>query len=325
VATEIDNPHDKFFKEVLGQPDIAADFMANYLPAEVVAELDLSAPELVKDSFVDASLQEHFSDLLYKVKLRGAKTEAFVFFLLEHKSTSDAWVALQILRYLLEIWEQEKLTGAKKLPPIFPVVFYHGNSKWRVPVNFNALIDFSVGEHLRPFVPEFRYFLCDLSQLNDSDLSGDSALHTALLMMKNIRRRQLRTHLRNIVIRLANRPSDFFQACLTYISNAADYVSLKELDTLVRETLRGKRGTDFMPTIAQTLRQEGRQEGWQEQAAKNVLRLLHRRLGILPATQQDFIRGLPLERLEALLDALLDFTTAADLDNWLKVNVSEGK
>ena len=115
---EIDNPHDKFFKEMFGQPDIAADFIANYLPAEVVGELDLSAPELVKDSFVDANLQEHFSDLLYKVKLRGAKAEAFIFFLFEHKSVPDAWVALQILRYLLEIWEQCKREGAKKLPQI---------------------------------------------------------------------------------------------------------------------------------------------------------------------------------------------------------------
>ena len=74
----------------------------------MVAELDLSAPELVKDSFIDTRLQEHFSDLLYKVKLRDAKTEAFIFFLFEHKSYPDKWVALQILRYLLELWENEK-------------------------------------------------------------------------------------------------------------------------------------------------------------------------------------------------------------------------
>ncbi len=320
---EIDNPHDKFFKEVFGQPDIAADFIANYLPAEVVAELDLSAPELVKDSFIDAKLQEHFSDLLYKVKLRGAKTEAFIFFLLEHKSTPDAWVALQILRYLLEIWEQEKLAGAKKLPPIFPVVFYHGNSKWRFPVNFNALVDFSGREHLQPFVPEYRYFLCDLSQLDHSQWSGDSALQTAMLMMKNIRRRQLRIYLRSVITRIAKQPKDFFQACLTYISNAAEYVSLKELDTLLREVLTGKKGVDFMPTIAQTLRQEGRQEGRQEEAARNALRFIHRRFGIIPATQQDFIRTLSLEQLDLLLDAIFDFTSTADLNNWLAIHTTQ--
>ena len=92
--TEITNPHDKFFKEIFGRADIAAEFMANYLPPEVVAALDLTAPELVKDSFIDKNLQEHFSDLLYKVKLRETKTAAYV----EHKSVPDAWAALQILR-----------------------------------------------------------------------------------------------------------------------------------------------------------------------------------------------------------------------------------
>ena len=84
--TEITNPHDKFFKEVFGRAEIAAEFMANYLPAEVVASLDLTAPELVKDSFIDKSLQEHFSDLLYKVKLRDTKTAAYIFLLLSTRA-----------------------------------------------------------------------------------------------------------------------------------------------------------------------------------------------------------------------------------------------
>ena len=38
---EITNPHDRFFKEVLAQPETAADLLANYLPPETVALLDL--------------------------------------------------------------------------------------------------------------------------------------------------------------------------------------------------------------------------------------------------------------------------------------------
>ena len=156
---EIANPHDKFFKEVFGQAQIAAEFMANYLPAEITDSLDLTAPELVKDSFIDKSVQEHFSDLLYKVKLRDTKAAAYIFLLFEDKSVPDIWTALQILRYLLEIWEQLQREGVKRLPPIFSIVFYHGNAKWRVPVNLNALVDFSAREHLKPYVPEYRYFL----------------------------------------------------------------------------------------------------------------------------------------------------------------------
>ena len=63
--SELANPHDSFFKDLLAQPEMAADFLAHYLPPEVAAELDVTGLERVKDSFIDAELQPHFSDLLY--------------------------------------------------------------------------------------------------------------------------------------------------------------------------------------------------------------------------------------------------------------------
>jgi hypothetical protein len=83
--SELINPHDRFCKDLFARPGVAADFLANYLPPGVAGALDLSAPELVKDSFVDPELQEHFSDLLYRVRLKRGGT-AFVYVLFEHKS-----------------------------------------------------------------------------------------------------------------------------------------------------------------------------------------------------------------------------------------------
>ena len=58
-------------------------------------------------------------------------------------------------------------------------------------------------------------------------------------------------------------------------------------------------------------------EGRQQEAASMTLRLLNRRCGPLsePTTAQ--IQALPLEQLEALADALLDFQGPADLAAWL--------
>ena len=326
MTTEIDKPHDRFFKEVFGQPDIAVDFIANYLPAEVVAELDLSAPELVKDSFIDAGLQEHFSDLLYKVKLRGAAATAFIFFLFEHKSEPDKWVALQILRYLLEFWEREKQAGAKTLPPIFPIVFYHGKSRWRVPVNFNALVDFHAHAYLKPFVPEYKYFLCDLSALEEPQMRGTAILQTAMLLMKNIRRKDLLANLQRFWGRLqttsGERLTSFLVSCVKYISAASRYLSADDAIATIRQEFPVNEGA-IMAVLAKDWIQQGVERGRQEEAAKTALRFLHRRIGIIPATQQEFIRSLPLEKLEALLDALLDFTSATDLNNWLAKNTSQ--
>ena len=73
---------------------------------------------------------------------------------------------------------------------------------------------------------------------------------------------------------------------------------------------------------------EGRQEGeacgeargQAREAAKMTLRLLNRRCGPIsePTTAQ--IQALPLDQLESLADALLDFQGPADLSAWLAAN-----
>lgn len=65
---KIITPHDAFFKRLFGAPEVAADFLRNYLPAEIVSRLDLETLQLEKESFIDPELRESFSDLLFKVK-----------------------------------------------------------------------------------------------------------------------------------------------------------------------------------------------------------------------------------------------------------------
>jgi predicted transposase YdaD len=71
-------------------------------------------------------------------------------------------------------------------------------------------------------------------------------------------------------------------------------------------------------------RQEGRQEGEAEgrrvEAAAMTLRQLNHRCGPLTAATTTRIQALPLEQLEALGLALLDFSAAADLAAWLDAN-----
>ena len=66
--------------------------------------------------------------------------------------------------------------------------------------------------------------------------------------------------------------------------------------------------------------QEGRQEGRQEGEAAVTLRQLTRRCGPLSEATTAQIQALPLEQLEALADALLDFQGPADLAAWLAAN-----
>ena len=62
---------------------------------------------------------------------------------------------------------------------------------------------------------------------------------------------------------------------------------------------------------------EGREEGRQQEAARVTLRLLTRRCGPLSEATTSRIQSLPLEQLESLAEALLDFQGADDLEAWL--------
>jgi predicted transposase YdaD len=67
-------------------------------------------------------------------------------------------------------------------------------------------------------------------------------------------------------------------------------------------------------------RQEGEAKGRQEGEAAVTLRLLNRRCGSLSEARTAQIQALPVETLEALADALLDFQGPADLAAWLAAN-----
>ena len=88
-----------------------------------------------------------------------------------------------------------------------------------------------------------------------------------------------------------------------------------------REEIRHTRAVqDWLAEGRQEGRQEGEARGEAREAAKMTLRLLNRRCGPLSEATTAQIQALPLEQLESLADALLDFQSPADLATWLAAN-----
>ena len=128
----LSNPHDKFFKESFTRKEIAKSFIQEYLPDKLHNQLNFNSLEILKDTFIDKELSEHFSDILYKIKISGK--QSYIYCLFEHKSYIDAWVGFQLLRNMVKIWEGylKQNKKAKKLPVIIPIVIYHGKEKWNL-------------------------------------------------------------------------------------------------------------------------------------------------------------------------------------------------
>jgi predicted transposase/invertase (TIGR01784 family) len=123
MSAPITNIHDAFFKQVLGEPELAGQFLREHLPPEVVEQLGPEAPEPLPASFVDEELRQHHSDLLFRMHLKSGG-DAFAYLLLEHKSSPDEGARLQLLRYIVRLltnWYEQN--GRRlPLPPVLPPV-----------------------------------------------------------------------------------------------------------------------------------------------------------------------------------------------------------
>ena len=122
---------------------------------------------------------------------------------------------------------------------------------------------------------------------------------------------------------LASRP-DLDQVVLPMLMQRLPHLTNEEIMVIAgipMEELRHTRAAqDWLAAGRQEGHQEGLQEGRRDEAAAMTLRLLNRRCGALSEATTTQIQALPLEQLEALADALLDFQGPADLAAWLVAN-----
>ncbi len=87
---------------------------------------------------------------------------------------------------MLKIWMQTPQRRGARLPVIFPLVFYHGRQRWHVARQFSALFEPSVLQRVKGYVPEFEYFLCDLSVHSATTIQGDNSLRAALMTLRSV-------------------------------------------------------------------------------------------------------------------------------------------
>ncbi len=196
---EIKNIHDKFFQETFTRKEIAESFLKHYLPEQLIPHINFGSLSIIKDSFIDKELLEHFSDILYTVGFK--KTDIYIYLLFEHKSYKEKLVAFQLLRYMVKIWDQhlKQHPKTKKLPAVFPMVLYHGKTEWKIPENFQSVIQKDAVSLLKEYIPEFSYRLYDISHMSDDEIRGGVLGRIVLMIFKYIFRPDLREKLPEII------------------------------------------------------------------------------------------------------------------------------
>jgi len=266
---QVQNPHDSLFQANWGVLENARRFLETYLPEVVLRHVDLSTLTISKDSFIDPDLKAFHSDILYQVDLSG--TPGFVYVLFEHKSFHVRHIHLQLLSYMLKIWQHfmdqqpsSKRSG-KQLPIIIPLLIYHGQHPWpKDTVRFSSLLAGPV-QDMSEYIPDFSFKLYDLGQISDDQIQGSVMNQVVMLLFKYIFQKNLHDHLPDIfhlMTTLMKQDSgmQFLETILRYLFSTRNDIEVENLEKIVRQALSEKEG-EYVMTLAEKLRLEGAERG----------------------------------------------------------------
>ena len=123
--------HDAFFKEFFSRPEFAFELFKLVFSQEEMKIFDWPKLKPEKDS-----LKGKRADLVFSVPLkRNSKTHIKIFILLEHKSSYQKALFIQLLHYQTILY-QRSIEETGHPSPILPVVFYHGKTPWKWPLSY---------------------------------------------------------------------------------------------------------------------------------------------------------------------------------------------
>ena len=314
----IKDPHDTFFGTVFSIPSCAYSFVRDQLPDKIVELLADQEPRIIESSFFGDDLSKSKADLLMEVEMASGES-GFIYVLVEHKSYQDGGSPLQMLGYMVRIWQKYARDGKdlegrtareRALPPIIPVLGYTGKQPWSGPRNFADMI--ATDDPNLVFLRGSDLVIREWAQMPPGELSRDPLARAALLTLTE----RGPAHFEEVEEALQDN-SPLQDQFADYIRSTTKGEALDILDKKIADAkAKHKAGQkeSVMGRMMENLIDEGRVEGRVEGEvrgiakgeAKSLTRLLERRFGPLPAAIKSRIDGADLNQLDAWIDRVLD-------------------
>ena len=316
MSARLQHPHDKFFRDSFGRPQIATEFVRHYVPSAIANQLRLETLEVVDGVFIDSDLQQQQSDILYKLQTVN-DDDLYVYLLLEHKSKPERTIFLQLIQYIARIWKQEWRANAERpLVSVLPIVVYQGEAAWRISAELRDLVH--AIPHISPHIPNFRYELVDLSPFSDAEIRGDIWLRLCLGILRAAFDPAAVDYL-PALIGLMNELTqketglEYVETVLTYL-----YVGSRSMDRVQLETTFVEHfadGGELAMTVGQELFQEGERKGEVNALTGVIVALLTQRFGEVPKSVVQQIKA--LKNAERLHQLSLSAALSESLDQFL--------
>jgi predicted transposase/invertase (TIGR01784 family) len=272
----ISSQHDKYFKEIFSRKEEMTDFITNALP-QIAKFVNIDTLQLDTTQYIDKKLQIGYSDIVYNCVYKN-KIELKIALLFEHKSQTEEFPHLQLLGYMLKIW-QTNIKQKQHLMPVIPILFYHGSEDW----NNKKFEDYFIGidETLKKYLPAFDYELINTKNFSDEQIKQMFqmlSLKTGILIMKHIfdEPDTLINELESIFENLQHlleteNGRNLFETTVIYL-----FSNMKNDKQKVTDKLRqiSNKGGDIAETIAQKLKKEGKILGIEEGIKKVATKMI---------------------------------------------------
>lgn len=188
---------DSSSKIIFDEPVLCAQFLRDYSNIPMLKNVQPEDIEDVSERFVHLFSEERNADTVKRVRLEN-QVPFFMVSLIEHKTYVDYNVGMQILRYMVYIWEdyekemdklheKDKTVKTKKqkdfrYPVILPIVYYEGKREWTAPCEFKERI--WLQEEFAQYIPNFAYELIQLKDYSNETLLAHKD-EISLIMMFN--------------------------------------------------------------------------------------------------------------------------------------------
>ena len=141
---KVHKKHDKTFKMILEDEEVAADFINKVLK---IKENKLKGEDIIRErtEYITSRFEKKEADILYRLKDRK------VYFLIEHQSTIDYLMPYRVLEYQMEIMRSNTnlikiRKKEEKIPKVIAIVIYTGKNKWNVEKDIKNMQEEFEGE-----------------------------------------------------------------------------------------------------------------------------------------------------------------------------------
>ena len=96
--------HDSSSKLIFGNAELCSQFLRNYLNMPILKNVRAEDIEDVSERYIPMFTEERNSDTVKRVKITEKNSFYFIS-LIEHKTKVDYNISMQLLRYMVYIWE----------------------------------------------------------------------------------------------------------------------------------------------------------------------------------------------------------------------------